>query len=138
MDARVGRRDRSGDASSGSAVTDKELFQVVLGVVVAHMRGRRQLTQQALADTLSCSQSQLCRIEMGRPLPAFMLSPLASAFDLSVTDFYSLVEDVIGATQKAAAALGVTSFDKLDPRGLIEFVVAARVEKKSVALKTQR
>lgn len=107
-------------------MTDHKLFNVVLGAIVAHRRGER--TQRELAALLGISQSHLAHIEKGdSKVTAHLVTKLAEVLKFSgVGAFYSRVEATIADTKRAADAIKPGSLERVDPRGLVQFVVALK------------
>lgn len=119
---------------------DPRVYRLVLGKVVAALRGKRGFSQEDFASSIGVSQPTLSRIERGRSMPDHLtMRRIATAFGMSVDQLDHYIDQTIARTRKAAegtterkkgvsalkTALAVAGIVGLS--GLIGYVVAALI-----------
>lgn len=117
---------------------DPRVYQLVLGKVIAALRSKRGLSQDAFAVKVGISQPTLSRIERGKSMPdALEQRRIADVLGLSLDQLNAYVDDAYARTRRAAegaagkgqggsplgTVLKVAGFVGL--AGLVAFAVAA-------------
>jgi transcriptional regulator with XRE-family HTH domain len=78
------------------------VYGLVLGRVIASLRERRGLSQEALAEAAGITQSTLSRMERGQAQPdAYTLRRLAEALGVSVADLTAWVDRALERSREA-------------------------------------
>ena len=85
--------------------SEARAYAVVLGKVIAALRGQRSWTQGSLAGMVGIGQSTLSRIERGQLMPdSFTFQRFAQAFSMSSPAFQALVDNAYQRTRQTASA----------------------------------
>lgn len=86
-------------------VAEAEVYALVAGRVVAHLRQGRGWSQQDLARAVGLTQPTLSRIERGQGLPdVHVARRIALAFGMTTADLVARVDDAFARTEQVARA----------------------------------
>ena len=85
------------------AAGESQIYALVLGRVVGHLREQRAWSQQQLAAAAGLTQPTLSRIERGQVLPdAFTLRQLAGAFGMTSAELTQRIDRALEQTAQVA------------------------------------
>lgn len=78
---------------------EAEVYALVVGALVAQLRGKHGWTQGELAERVGLTQSAISRIERGQARPdPYEVRALAEVFGMTTADFTKLIDDAFART----------------------------------------
>jgi transcriptional regulator with XRE-family HTH domain len=128
-----------------STPSEAEIYALVVGRVILHLRQGRGWSQDALARAVGLTQPTLSRFERGQGLPdVHVLRRIAYAFGMSTAQLAAHVDDAFGRTESVARTTLASAQKKNRPwwhaavlsagvagfTGLVAFAVSSALDAK--------